>query len=102
LKAFQWLTEMLIYTQLESDGPTVLPAGNSREQHPSGGRNCFTITMQSLWRVLFRMAIIPTPVRHGKKKKKKKKTKTQLIPLGGGIQVNTVSNNTVTISSHPI
>ena len=45
--------------QLES----ILPAGNSSEQHPSGGRNCFTMTMQSLCRVLFRMAIIPTPIR---------------------------------------
>ena len=50
---------MLIWSQLEP----VLPAGNSREQHPNGGRNCFTMTRQSLWRVRFRMAIIPTPTR---------------------------------------
>ena len=37
------------------------PAGNSREYEPRGGRNCFTITTQSLWSVLFSKAMIPTP-----------------------------------------
>lgn len=37
------------------------PAGNSRVLHPRGGRNCFTITTQSLWSVRFSRAIIPTP-----------------------------------------
>ncbi len=40
---------------------TFWPAGNSRVQHPMGGRNCFTITTQSLWSVRFSRAIIPTP-----------------------------------------
>lgn len=38
------------------------PAGNSRVQHPIGGRNCFTITTQSLCSVRFSRARIPTPV----------------------------------------
>lgn len=39
----------------------IWPAGNSRVQHPKGGRNCFTITTQSLCRVRFSRAMIPTP-----------------------------------------
>jgi len=37
------------------------PAGNSSVWHPIGGRNCFTITTQSLCSVCFSRAMIPTP-----------------------------------------
>lgn len=41
----------------------VWPAGNSRVWHPIGGRNCFTITTQSLCSVRLSRAMIPTPER---------------------------------------
>lgn len=40
---------------------TFRPAGNSRVWQAMGGRNCFTITTQSLCSVRFSRAIIPTP-----------------------------------------
>lgn len=49
------------YTWQRIHDKGVRPAGNSRVQHPRGGRNCFTMTTQSLCSVRLSRAMIPTP-----------------------------------------